>query len=204
MNGNAAEALHCAKGMSEQQAVAHTLKGEGFDASEDGTGRGIPLVARRLNAGANGRNDFETETQIPVAAGFDLAQITSKANRTRVGGELPQPTLAKGSDPAVCFQPRIGRNGRGYAEGHAPALNGADAGATSDMRPCVATPMTVRRLTPRECERLMGFPDDYTLIQYRGKPAADGPRYRALGNSMARNVMLWIGQRIDLVREATR
>lgn len=57
----------------------------------------------------------------------------------------------------------------------------------------------VRRLTPRECERLQGFPDDYTLIPYRGKPAADGPRYKALGNSMAVPVMSWIGQRIQLV-----
>jgi DNA (cytosine-5)-methyltransferase 1 len=57
----------------------------------------------------------------------------------------------------------------------------------------------VRRLTPRECERLQGFPDDYTLIPYRGKPAADGPRYKALGNSMACNVMRWIGRRIEMV-----
>jgi DNA (cytosine-5)-methyltransferase 1 len=54
----------------------------------------------------------------------------------------------------------------------------------------------VRRLTPRECERLQGFPDDYTLVPYRGKPAADGPRYKALGNSMAVPVMRWIGERI--------
>lgn len=58
---------------------------------------------------------------------------------------------------------------------------------------------SVRRLTPRECERLQGFPDDYTLISYRGKPAADGPRYKAIGNSMAVNVMRWIGGRIQLV-----
>jgi site-specific DNA-cytosine methylase len=57
----------------------------------------------------------------------------------------------------------------------------------------------VRRLTPRECERLMGFPDDYTLVPYRGKPAADGPRYKALGNSMAVPVMRWIGERIAKV-----
>lgn len=57
--------------------------------------------------------------------------------------------------------------------------------------------MVVRRLTPRECERLQGFPDDHTAITYRGKPAADGPRYKALGNSMAVNVMSWIGQRIQ-------
>ncbi|MBX3536453.1 MAG: DNA cytosine methyltransferase, partial [Chelatococcus sp.] len=57
----------------------------------------------------------------------------------------------------------------------------------------------VRRLTPRECERLQGFPDDYTLIPFRGKPAADGPRYKALGNSMAVPVMRWIGERIGAV-----
>jgi DNA (cytosine-5)-methyltransferase 1 len=66
----------------------------------------------------------------------------------------------------------------------------------------VMTPlMAVRRLTPRECERLQGFPDDYTLVEYRGKLAADGPRYRALGNSMAVPVMRWIGQRIAAVHE---
>jgi len=59
--------------------------------------------------------------------------------------------------------------------------------------------MQVRRLTPRECERLQGFPDDYTLIPYRNKPACDGPRYKALGNSMAVPVMRWIGRRIDEV-----
>jgi DNA (cytosine-5)-methyltransferase 1 len=64
---------------------------------------------------------------------------------------------------------------------------------------CVATQMAVRRLTPRECERLQGFSDDFTAIQYRGKPAADGPRYRALGNSMAVPVMRWIGERIQQV-----
>jgi DNA (cytosine-5)-methyltransferase 1 len=64
----------------------------------------------------------------------------------------------------------------------------------------VMTPqMTVRRLTPRECERLQGFPDEYTLVEYRGKLAADGPRYKALGNSMAVPVMRWIGQRIAAV-----
>ena len=63
----------------------------------------------------------------------------------------------------------------------------------------VAQAMTVRRLTPRECERLQGFPDDYTLIPWRKKAASDcpdGPRYKALGNSMAVNCMEWIGERI--------
>jgi DNA (cytosine-5)-methyltransferase 1 len=64
--------------------------------------------------------------------------------------------------------------------------------ARASEQPSVA----VRRLTPKECERLMGFPDDFTLIPYRGKPAADGPRYKALGNSMAVPCMRWIGQKI--------
>ena len=69
------------------------------------------------------------------------------------------------------------------------ALDGVPRGQTS----------AVRRLTPRECERLQGFPDDYTLVPYRNKDAADGPRYKALGNSMAVPVMRWIGERIAMV-----
>lgn len=60
----------------------------------------------------------------------------------------------------------------------------------------------VRRLTPRECERLQGFPDDYTAIPWRGRPAEecpDGPRYKAIGNSMATTVVRWIGERIEQV-----
>jgi site-specific DNA-cytosine methylase len=57
----------------------------------------------------------------------------------------------------------------------------------------------LRWVTPRECERLQGFPDDYTRIPFRGKPAADSPRYRALGNSMAVPVMRWIGERILMI-----
>jgi len=60
----------------------------------------------------------------------------------------------------------------------------------------------VRRLTPVECERLQGFPDDYTRIAWRNMPAEscpDGPRYKAMGNSMAVPVMRWIGERIQMV-----
>uniref|UniRef100_UPI00248DF612 DNA cytosine methyltransferase n=1 Tax=Senegalimassilia anaerobia TaxID=1473216 RepID=UPI00248DF612 len=63
--------------------------------------------------------------------------------------------------------------------------------------------MVVRRLTPRECERLQGFPDDWTRIPYRGKPAEecpDGPRYKAIGNSMAVPVMRWIFERMEKER----
>ena len=60
------------------------------------------------------------------------------------------------------------------------------------------TAMQVRRLTPTECERLQGFPDGYTNIPWRKKDEApDGPRYKALGNSMAVPCMRWIGERIQ-------
>lgn len=60
----------------------------------------------------------------------------------------------------------------------------------------------VRRLTPLECERLQGMPDEHTRVPYRGKPAEecpDGPRYKAIGNSMAVPVMRWIGERVQEV-----
>ena len=72
----------------------------------------------------------------------------------------------------------------------------------NDRGHAIATPMQVRRLTPRECERLQGMPDDHTQIPWRNKPAEecpDTPRYKAIGNSMAVPVMRWIGQRIELV-----
>ncbi|MDZ5601701.1 DNA cytosine methyltransferase [Pseudomonas sp. RP23018S] len=111
--------------------ITHTLKAEGFDASEDGTGRGQPIVAElspTLRAG-NQRNNSNPVTEAEML----------------VGGNQ------------------------------------------------------VRRLTPRECERLQGFPDDYTLIPYRGRVTGlcpDGPRYKAIGNSKAVPVVRWIGQRL--------
>jgi len=80
-----------------------------------------------------------------------------------------------------------------------------DANYGSRRHNGVMQDMQVRRLTPRECERLQAFPDDFTRIPYRGKPAdqcPDGPRYKALGNSMAVNVMEWIGERIQIVESA--
>ena len=66
----------------------------------------------------------------------------------------------------------------------------------------IANPMTVRRLTPIECERLQGFPDNFTNIPWRGKPdTPDAPRYKAMGNSMAVPVMRWIGKRIQKVED---
>jgi site-specific DNA-cytosine methylase len=70
--------------------------------------------------------------------------------------------------------------------------------ANGGVMPAVAINLAVRRLTPRECERLQGFPDLYTDIPWRGKPAPDGPRYKALGNSWAVPCPAWIGRRIAI------
>lgn len=115
--------------------ITHTLKADGFDGSEDGTGRGQPIVACR-----------------------DVAQTLT----SNYGKQVDNSDTALG--------PNV-----------------------------VANTSAVRRLTPRECERLQGMPDDYTLIPWRGKPAEecpDGPRYKAIGNSKAVTVVRWIGQRI--------
>jgi DNA (cytosine-5)-methyltransferase 1 len=72
-------------------------------------------------------------------------------------------------------------------------------GLQRSQEQAVMTDWAVRRLTPTECERLQGAPDDWTNITRKGKPIADGPRYKMIGNSMAVPVMRWIGQRIDLV-----
>jgi DNA (cytosine-5)-methyltransferase 1 len=92
-------------------------------------------------------------------------------------------------------------------DGKANTLNSFDGGDVRATHAVVQAPsLSVRRLTPVECERLQGFPDDYTKIPYRGKPAEkcpDGPRYKACGNSMAVPVMRWIGERIDIFMKAT-
>jgi DNA (cytosine-5)-methyltransferase 1 len=163
--------------------VAHTLRGDGFDASEDGTGRGSPLIATAFSAKDHGADAG------PLAP--TLRAMPHDRSHANAGGQV-----------AVCFESRVARNGRGGPSGIVPPLK-AQSGGTGrgDAAPLLAVSGTlaVRRLTPRECERLQGMPDDYTLIPYRGKPAADGPRYRAIGNSMAVPVMRWIGRRIQLV-----
>jgi DNA (cytosine-5)-methyltransferase 1 len=122
-----------------------------------------------------------------------------------VVGALPaEPGMKQQSYVAIPIQ-EIGRrcgkdrpqNGIGIGEANDPMFT-LQAGAQHG----VGTGMAVRRLTPAECEALQGFPRNYTNITYRGKPAADGPRYRALGNSMAVPVMRWIGERIAQVAKA--
>jgi site-specific DNA-cytosine methylase len=118
--------------------------------------------------------------------------IRSKASDIEHTGGVLVPT------DAVAFQPGnlIRRAGSDPSNQSFPTLGATMQG---DQAPHVAQSMAVRRLTPCECERLQGFSDDHTLIPWRGKPAdqcPDGPRYKALGNSMAVPCMAWIGRRI--------
>jgi DNA (cytosine-5)-methyltransferase 1 len=221
--------------------ITHSLSAGGFDASEDGTGRGVPLIAGTLSTrygASSGRDLSDSSALLPLA--FNL--------RGREGGAMPEPADAANirsasggsSNSYVAFSAKdYGADvdeiaptlrGMGHDSSHANGggqvavaftLHGSDGTASTatptDVAGSVRTKppgsienssttiaqqgMAVRRLTPRECERLQGFPDDYTLVEYRGKLAADGPRYRALGNSMAVPVMRWIGQRIAAVHE---
>jgi site-specific DNA-cytosine methylase len=109
------------------------------------------------------------------------------------------PTIGGGFD-AQAFDWQSGGDSRGL-----------DPKPTAQLQACqvpavMQTSMQVRRLTPIECERLQGFPDNYTAILWRKKPASecpDGPRYKALGNSWAVPVARWIGERINKVEAWT-
>ena len=84
-------------------------------------------------------------------------------------------------------------------DGNVSATLTEACGGTNTSGPKMMNNMAVRRLTPIECERLQGFPDDYTNIPWRKKSESpDGPRYKAMGNSMTVNVMRWIGERISM------
>jgi DNA (cytosine-5)-methyltransferase 1 len=187
-------------GVANLIPVAHSLRAEGFDASEDGTGRGTPLVpiAQIVNGnqGSGGNRSWlgmgephQTLTKQDHGnyIAFDTTQITSAANYSNPKPGDPCHPLAAGAHvPAIAVADTLTSNGDAHS-------------GFRDEKGLVPQGWAVRRLTPAECERLQGFPDGWTDVPYRGKPAADGPRYKALGNSMAVNVMRWIGRRIELV-----
>ena len=159
---------------------------------------------------------------------FDTTQITSKANYSKPQSGDPCHPLAAGAHPPAIAQP-IAFSGQmsqpqtnvgitqtlqaknpmavavgvdtynGTETGQVSCTITADVGGPTHSGPKVMQAMAVRRLTPVECERLQGFGDNYTDIKSKGKPTPDGPRYKALGNSMAVPVMAWIGQRIQEV-----
>jgi DNA (cytosine-5)-methyltransferase 1 len=190
--------------------LSHALRGEGFDASEDGTGRGTPLVPVSYRTSGNcGAWETGDKTDALATAtdpnhhvlafsskdhGADAGEIAPtlramghSGSHANAGGQLAvalavhenQRAEISVSDTAGYLKTSGGKPGQGY--------------------PAAFTGSAVRRLTPRECERLQGFPDDWTAITHRNKPAADGSRYKALGNSMAVPVLRWIGERIKLV-----
>lgn len=135
---------------------------------------------------------------VEVAVGCVAPTVTGGPPFSRTGNERVE------AEALVAFQNRSrGDDGRGYCR--APNVLEDNTGSLDTAKPWnVARGPMVRRLTPRECERLQGFPDDYTLIPWRKKRAADcpdGPRYRALGNSMAVPVIRWLGKRIEMVEE---
>jgi len=207
--------------------VAHTLRGTGHDASEDGTGRGVPLVpveiwrqtcecdtkfAGPLNMACPGCGKvcggwthgdpvaFMPSRTLAKDGGVDerfAVRDVSDALHTKSGHGNKAPLILP-SHEAIAFNWQSGGDARGLQ----PRVT---AGAlTKQQTPATLSTYGVRRLTPREMERLQGFPDDYTAIPWRGKPASecpDGPRAKALGNSMAVPVMRWIGERIMTVEK---
>jgi DNA (cytosine-5)-methyltransferase 1 len=137
--------------------------------------------------GTCGADDNQAQAGHLIASTGDISHCLNAGGMGRQDYETE--TLI--THPAVCVTGEITHTLK--AEGFDASEDGTGRG-----QPITASGAAVRRLTPRECERLQGFPDDYTLINMRGKPAADGPRYKALGNSMAVPVMQWIGSRIQL------
>ena len=164
----------------DSNIVAHTLRAAGHDASEDGTGRGVPLV--------------------PVP--FDTTQITSKGNYSNPQpGQPCHPLSATAHAPAIAFDWMAGDGGsddsfrgksRKWIE-RAGEYTGA-LGATKRDGICHAN--IVRRLMPIECERLMGFPDGWTAQGADGESVSDSARYHMLGNSIAVTNAEWLGRRL--------
>jgi DNA (cytosine-5)-methyltransferase 1 len=201
-------AAYASRNQIEQTYVAHSLRADGFDASEDGTGRGTPLVPVAFSMRTR---DGEPQAEAPEVVSSlrgsnggssrEFVAFSCKDHGADAGNVAPTlPAMHNsashangGGQIAVAFQ----SSQSGVREVDARATLDANNGSRR-MNGVVAS-SGVRRLTPRECERLQGFCDDYTLVPYRGKPAADGPRYRALGNSMAVPVVRWIGERIAMV-----
>lgn len=165
-----------------------------------------PRPSRQGTAkGPSSDGDGDGAILVPLAIPINLRNALRDHGRTGAGtpgtgiGEAGEPsnTLGVGALEAVAYAATDYQSG---AFGEVEAARGLTTSAdrTRSAPIAIQPGMAVRRLTPRECERLQGFPDDYTAITHRGKAAADGPRYRALGNSMAVPCMAWIGRRIWL------
>ena len=202
-------------GRQPGQEAAGTLESRaatgGYDPGAHGAASGH-LIAQTLSAngkdagGASGKLNFEFETFLtyPILEPGARTGISTSDPRAGIGiGEPGDPmfTLQAGKQHGIALSIR-GRKGGATAELSGdimPALRASQGGGD---KPHVLLPSAVRRLTPVECERLQGMPGNFSMIPWRGKPAdqcPDGPRYRAIGNSMAVPVMNWIFTRINYV-----
>ena len=145
-------------------------------------------VSHCLNAGGMGRIDYETESF-----------VVHGTQDPCTGSQAFALGRNNGAENAVCVTGQVAHTLRG--EGFDASEYGTGRGT-----PTISQGMAVRRLTPEECESLQGFPRGFTKIPYRGKSedkCPDGPRYKALGNSMAAPCMKWLGERIQQVQEIT-
>ncbi|MFP2785905.1 Dam family site-specific DNA-(adenine-N6)-methyltransferase [Enterobacter ludwigii] len=160
-----------------------------------------PDINREL-AHTLGRNNGQENACIAFSYKDNGADATSDLSPTIRAGNHDKSHANSGQPPTIAYAFKAGQGakagGIGYAEEQSPTLTSASSG--TNLAPAVMHGVAVRRLTPIECERLQGFPDNHTLIGWRGKDAdecPDGPRYKAIGNSMAVPVMRWIGERIS-------
>ncbi|WP_242137334.1 DNA cytosine methyltransferase [Sphingomonas sp. TREG-RG-20F-R18-01] len=199
-------------------AAGAGVAGSGFDGSRSGLARGFVELTRRSHARWFVWENVPNVLCARLAPGF-IRFVRSFAelgygvawrvvDSRGAGGPLDQPRRrvimvgyrgsAATAGQVLFEQPGVARD-RASRPAAAPVLTRLGSMAFDDRTPCVLDGGRVRIATPREWERSLGFPDDYTLAPYRGKPMADGPRYKALGNSMAVPVMRWIGERIAAV-----
>jgi DNA (cytosine-5)-methyltransferase 1 len=216
---------HPAPRRSQGQGITHDLapcigaSGRGFERGGDTRGQD-PVVAvlgfANVSDGSAARN--ATDLAPPLTLRHGDAGMVAFALRGRECGSVPE--VEGDGARASALRAASGGSSRDYvaiplleigkgttSRGEGP--NGSGLGRDGDpmftlqagAQHGVGTASAVRRLTPRECERLQGFPNDYTLVPYRKGMMADGPRYKALGNSMAVPCMLWLGQRIQMVED---
>jgi DNA (cytosine-5)-methyltransferase 1 len=185
--------------------IAHSLCGDGFDASEDGTGRGTPLVPIAIQGAATRENESSGPDGVGVRTDGIAYTLEARSEvqsiafnlRGREGGAMPE------CDELASIRAASGGSSRSYVAGPLGAGDG-NRGWRNDLDQGAFIPiqgMAVRRLTPEECEALQGFPRGYTKISDK---TADGPRYKALGNSFAVPVVQWIGRRIMQAEELTK
>jgi DNA (cytosine-5)-methyltransferase 1 len=216
------------KGDQDPVVLAFSCKDYGNDVTSDmaptmramnsanGTPNGggqlaVAYAVRTNQTGANGHGIAEEashtiDTTNGQAVAYPLLEVGA---RTGVSSTDPRAGIGIGDQDDPMFTLQAGKqHGVAWAQNsrdelrEMPYVGALAAEQGSKQTSYIRQHMAVRRLMPVECERLQGFPDGYTDIVYRGKPAADGPRYKALGNSKAVNVVRWLFNRID--QAATR